>query len=54
MFCVGKLLTDWFSLRKILKHLTVQSLVFCGPFTVKRIETVAVHLTIDTERNGDS
>ena len=25
-----------------------------GSFTVKRIETVAVHSTIDTERNGDS
>ena len=25
-----------------------------GSFTVKRIETVAVHSTIDTERRGDS
>ena len=25
-----------------------------GSFTVKRIETVAVHPTIDTERTGDS
>ena len=31
-----------------------QSLVFSGYSTVKRIETVAVHSTIDTERNGDS
>ena len=54
LFCVGKLVTDWYSLRKVLTHLTVQSLVFSGSFTVKRIETVAVHLTVDTERNGDS
>ena len=28
--------------------------VFSGSFAVKRIETVAVHVTIGTERNGDS
>ena len=26
----------------------------CGSFTVKPIETIAVHVTIDTERNGVS
>ena len=36
------------------KHLTLQSLMFSGSFTVRRIGTVAVHLTIDTERKGDS
>ena len=50
LFCVGK----GYLPRKVLKHLTVQSLVFSGSFTVKRIETVAVQSTIDTERNGDS
>ena len=40
--------------KKVLKHLTVQSLVFSGSLTVKRIETVAVHSTIDTQRNDDS
>ena len=54
LFCVGKLVTDWYSLGKVLKHLTVRSLVFSGSFTVKRIETVEVHLPIDTERNGGS
>ena len=54
MFCVGELVTDWYLLRKVLKHLTVQSLVFPGSFTVKRIETVAVHSTSNTERNDDS
>ena len=46
-------MTDWYW-PKVLKHLTVQSLVFSGSFTVERIETVAVHSTIDTERIGDS
>ena len=54
LFCVGKLLRDGYLQRKVLKHLTVQSLVFSGSFTVKRTETVAVHTTIDTERIGDS
>ena len=36
-----------------MKHLTVQSLVLPGSFTVKRIETLADHSTSDTERNGD-
>ena len=46
-------MTDWYW-PKVLRHLTVQSLVFSGSFTVERIETVAVHSTIDTERIGDS
>ena len=29
-------------------------LVFFGSFAVNRIKTVAVHVTIGTERNGDS
>ena len=45
-------MTDWYLPKKVLKHLTVQYLVFSGPFTVKRIGTAAVHST--TERNGDS
>ena len=53
-FCVGKLVTDWYLTRKVLEHLTVPSLVFSKSFTVKRIETVAVHLTMDSERNGIS
>ena len=48
------------------KHITVRveesveqispysPLVFSGSFAVKRIETVVVHVTIDTERHGDS
>ena len=47
-------MTDWYLPRMVLKHLTVQSLVFLGSFTVKHIETVAVHSTSDTERNDDS
>ena len=54
LFRVVKLVTDWYLPKKVLKHLTAQSLEFSGSFTVKRIETVAVHSTIDTERNGDS
>ena len=53
LFCVGKLVTLCFSLMKVLKYLTVQFLVFSGSFAVKRIETVAVHLALETERNGD-
>ena len=41
---VGKLVTDWYALRKVLKHLTVQSLVFPGTIAVKGIETVASSL----------
>ena len=48
---VGKLVTDWYLPKK---HLTVQSLVLSGSFTVKRIGTVAVRSTIHTERNDDS
>ena len=53
-FCVEKLATDWYLPKEVLKHLTVQSLVFSRSLTVKQIETAAVHSTIDTERNGDS
>ena len=49
LFCVGKLVTDWYLPRKVVEHLTVQPLVFSGSFTVKRIDTVAVHSAIDTE-----
>ena len=48
MFCVGKLVTDWYALRKVLKQFTVQSLEFSGPFAVKRIETIAV--TVQSEK----
>ena len=51
---VGKLMTDWYLPKKVLMHLTVQSLEFSGFFTVKRIGTVAVHPTVDTDRNCDS
>ena len=54
LFRDGKLVTDWYLPKKVLKHLTVQSLVFPGSLTVKRTGTVAVHPTIDTERIGDS
>ena len=49
---VGKLVTDWYMPKKVLKHHMVQSLEFSEFFTLKRIGTVAVHST--TERNGDS
>ena len=44
-------MVDRYLPKKGLKHPTVQ---FSESFTVKRIETIAVHSTRDTERNGDS
>ena len=47
-------MTDWYALRKVLKQLTVQSVVFSGSFAEKRSEKIAVHVTVGTKRNGDS
>ena len=47
-------MTDWYLPKKVLKQLTVHSLVFSGSFIVIRIGTVAALSTIDTKPNGDS
>ena len=49
--CIGKQVTDWYALRKLLKQLTVHS---PRVLWILRSETVAVRVTIDTERDGDS
>ena len=54
VLCIGKPVTGGYVLKKVLKQLTVQSLEFSASFTVKRIGTVAILSTTDTERNGDS
>ena len=51
LFCVGRLVTDWYA-RSSHSKIPVSSLDLS--FALKRIETVAVHVTIGTERNGDS
>ena len=57
-----KLTTDWYVMRESVEtvHSTVNRLVFSramktiGSFAVKRSEKFAVHLTVGTERDGDS
>ena len=50
----GKLVTDWYLPKNVLKQLTVQSLVSQDPSLWNELEKVAALSTIDTEPNGDS